>query len=154
VARPIKAPVPSEKGKSPDARKPRSRSQKWKLSERESSVFLRDEDGQDPDPTIQQLQTSTGRLGHLTSLGYDTSSKHYVGEVKRRVLPAWIIEAWVQINQIGLRRKRHPVLFLHIADTQDKKFECDGKQYDIPELHCLTAERHKQLLEYERICNS
>jgi hypothetical protein len=150
MANAVAKPVPSERGKAKDAHKPRSVSQKWKTRERADSQWLRDHDG--PDPMMVHVATSTGRLGHISYLGIDTSSLHYLGESKARTLPKWIVDAWIQINQKAVERQdRSPVLFMHPSGDNDTSFMCLGKSYRLPVMHIITPERHRFLLECERI---
>lgn len=150
MARPIQKLEPSEKGNTKD-RRPSSRSQRWKRCEREDSRWLRDHDG--VDPVMARVATSTGRLGHITYMGLDTSSLHYVGETKARKLPQWVIDAWTQINQIALDRKdRAPILFLHPGGDNETTFVHDGKSHRLPTMHVMTEERHRHLLECEARC--
>lgn len=141
---------PSEKGASKTVKTPKSRSRAWLTSEREDARFLNNVDGKND--VYGPLTTSTGRLGHLNHLQFDSISKHYAIETKQRVLAAWIRDAWVQINQLAMKHRLYPVLILHISPTEDKKFIFEGKSYKVPEMHCITSDRHRQLLEYEARC--
>lgn len=153
MAHSVELPEPSEKGKTKSTRKPQSLRQSWLRKERSDASWLQKADAPDPDPTIKASVTSTGRLGHLTHLGYDSASATYVGETKVRSLPGWIKEAWIQINQVGLKRGRHPVLFLHLPTTDDQWFvDHEGKKHRVPVMHIITEARHEELLEYERRC--
>lgn len=127
--------------------KERSRDPSWKKSERESARWLQDQAGVDPNPPVPP--SSTGRVGHFTMLGYDTTSARYVGEVKRRELPKWILEAWVQIVQCALRRgDRHPVAIFDYSNEQGY-FVYNEKKLKLPQMHVITPERHAELLRYE-----
>jgi len=90
-------------------------------------------------PQFGNMTTSTGRLGQQTNLGFDLVSLHYVGEAKnRKSAPKWLLEAWKQIVDLADKHDKEAVLAL-------KK---DARKYPI--MHCLTPERHAELLEYEK----
>lgn len=143
---PVPKPPKRERGRSRGA-KERSADPRWKRAERESSRWLVQCAGSDPSPPAPP--SSTGRVGQYTELGYDTTSARYVGEVKNRAWPKWLYEALQQIMQCALRRgNRHPILFLEPVDGQ-RYFQYEGKRHRLPTIHCLTPERHAELLRYE-----
>lgn len=124
----------------------------WKKTERETAKWFQIYDGVDEDSIFSKLKSSTGRLGHLFSLGFDAISKHYFIEVKHRKWSKEIWNMWVQINQISIEHKvRNPVLVLSFSNETQKYFICENKKYETPEMHIITPDRHKELLEKERL---
>jgi len=146
VATAITKPAPTEHGKTPAANKPRSQSKSWERNERDTAHWFTKNDG--PDPEMQHVVTSSGRCGMLTHLQYDTASAHYCVEVKRREsAPSWLRDCWDQIQQVAASRvQRYPVLVLYLPGTT----VIEGKQFPRKAMHCITPERHQQLLECER----
>lgn len=141
-----------------EKQRPRSAAKKvrdaWKRCERQASQWLQDCDG--PDPQTEGVRTSTGRVGDITRFQYDTSSRHYKGEVKRRKSdwPAGVRAAWLQICQIAAKYPGYePILFLFCPDTvEGPNFVVDGHKRNLPPIHAITPERHARLLECERKC--
>src|SRR5258708_23646290 len=74
----------------------RGRERAWKRDEREDARWLQRTYGPETDPVIRHLVTSTGRIGHLVALGYDSTSEHAIGESKDHSLPKWLIDLWSQ----------------------------------------------------------
>lgn len=125
------------------------RSMQWKVEEREVSRHMQTSDGITDNPALKILQTSTGRLGHLTALRLDSVSKHYVIEVKNRKLPLWVIQAWNLIHQQGKDFNLSPLLVLTLTSEQEKGVY-HTKPVKLSSLYCLTEERHDELLDIER----
>ena len=72
------------------------------------------------EPGLRTLATSTGRVGHLTSLGFDglvgTAGRlGLVVEAKRRKMPKWFLEAVAQISEISGQYERIPVIGFSLA---------------------------------------
>jgi len=112
-----------------------------KRFEREEARFLLKVDGE-PGSPLKELITSTGRVGHLTSLGFDAASKHYCAEVKAVTSFA---------KDPGKRIKRS-----ELKQIQDKAKQF-GKHWvyilkfaDLEAMHGISRERHAYLLECER----
>ena len=113
-----------------------------KGSERENARYLQQVD--EPDQgTLGKLATSTGRVGHLKTLQFDTVSKHYVGENKyvTRVAknPTYRISKEVIYKLLNISKKyaKEVLFIIHIADC--------------PVLHAISKERHAWLLSCERM---
>lgn len=146
----------SETGRTPGA-KSRTSDKPWKKSERASAHWLVENDGPDLSPIMRSVQSRlkdgsvSGRVGMNTGLQFDLVSKNYVGENKRRTLPKWLWEAWVQIVQISTGHHKNLVLVLDMGDDQ-RDMVLNGKKVKVPELHCITPERHAYLLGCERFC--
>src|SRR5215218_10192571 len=97
-------------------------SQRWKTSEREFATKLQKAAGKVTDPRIAPLVTVTGRVGHLTDLGFDIlvgeGETAFCGEAKRRknFLAADALRALLQIFRIATEWSRIPVLGFRLAD--------------------------------------
>jgi hypothetical protein len=128
--------------------KEHSKDPSWKKREREAARFLQDHAGVDDDPVYQHLITSTGRVGHLSALQHDCSSRLYAGEVKEWHVAAKLATAWVQILQIAKIRHKEPILVLYLKNFPE--FVCMAKKYKTPPMHCITPERHADLLAKEQ----
>ena len=142
-------PVPRERGRGKGAKEYGSQSDRWKRKEREISRFFQTHDGLTENPTLRKLQTSTGRVGHLTDLGFDSVSRSFLIEVKCRTLPLWQHTAWVQAVQLAADYGLAPALALTHAEAQ-RTYTHHGKVQALPDLVCITPERLAQLLAYER----
>ena len=106
---------------------------KGKRFEREVAQWLIENDGEDE----TFATTSSGRLGPNTSLQFDVPSRHYACECKhRKSVPKWLMGAWEQV--------------IEVADEHDKEPLLTIKKNYKPVMHCLTEERHAELLRKER----
>lgn len=137
----------TERGATRDTR-PRSRSQAWKNDERTVSRWFQENDG--INSLFRRISTSSGRLGHLTHLQFDSASKSYAIEVKRREsAPAWLSGAWSQVNQVAAEQRLRPVLVIVLPE---QTYIVDGKNKRVPAMHIITPERHAHLLACEKRC--
>jgi hypothetical protein len=96
-----------------------------------------DNDG--PDPAVRNAGwvSSVGRVANTTQAGYDLRSLHYCGECKsKESFPKWLMGCWLQIVQIAGHEGKAALLML--------------KEPRVPMLHIITAERHAELLGYEK----
>ena len=106
---------------------------KGKKFEREQAKWLMEYDGEDETYST----TSSGRLGPNTSLKFDIPSKSYACECKHREsVPKWLMGAWEQIIDVSIKHHKYPLLAVK-------------KNYK-PVMHCITKERHQELLKKER----
>jgi len=106
---------------------------KGKRFERDVAEWIRQNDGIDE----KYATTSTGRLGPNNSLQFDVPGVKYAVECKHRsTVPKWLIEAWEQVIEVAEKEGKHPLLAIK-------------KNYK-PVIHCITEERHQELLKYER----
>lgn len=102
--------------------------QRWKTAERKISTALQYAAGKVKDAVLKKLVTTTGRVGHITELGFDIlvgnpeDGTALCGEVKRRSLPKWLVDALVQVYRLGLDYNRHPVLVFELSDDVETKF--------------------------------
>ena len=109
-----------------------------KQSERDLGKWLLQNDG--PDPLWEHLASSTGRVGHLTTLQFDVVSATYAGENKQTKLPAKWLTFWLQIIDIAERHHKVPLLVIEPTNV------VDGSRRRIPKWHVMTAEHHAELL--------
>jgi hypothetical protein len=112
--------------------------QRWKTSEREFATKLQKAAGRVTDPKLAPLVTITGRVGHLTELGFDIlvgeGATALCGEAKRRkaFLSADATRALLQIDRIGNEWDRVPVLGFRLADDIPSHHEGQrGKRYRV-----------------------
>ena len=108
---------------------------KGKRFERQQGKWLLENDGKCP--KWGEIASSTGRVGHITELQVDLISRSYAGEAKNREsAPKWLIGAWKQIIERADELGKQP--FLAVT-----------KNY-MPDMHVITPERHKELLQKEK----
>lgn len=139
-------PKPPKSEKGPGSKR-KGRSKAWESTEREAARWLQEHSGVDPSPPVPL--SSTGRCGAI--LRYDASSAVYCGEAKRRLLPKWLFVAWAQICFLAHERgTRHPVMILDFVSEQ-KTAPHKGKNIRVPRVHCITEDRHAELLSYEAL---
>lgn len=118
-----------------------------KDSERRLAKWLITNDG--PDPKMMPgngIVSETGRVGHVTALQFDALSLHYCAENKQEKVPATWWNYWLKIVTKSIDWGKTPLL--RIEPTNDDKY-INGKP--VPNLHLITEERHKELLDYERL---
>ena len=118
-----------------------------KTSERNIAKRMVAIDG--PDPAFQHIATSTGRIGHITNIRVDAISKHYVTENKNRVLPAWLNDAWLLINQRAEDFNKHALLHLD-PPNMPKTMPINGQQKKLDSMAVITQTRHEDLIQKER----
>lgn len=88
----------------------------WRTFERLLCSTLQRVAGVVKEVGLSGIVTTTGRVGHLTSLGIDGFAGNrpegvgLVVEAKRRKLPKWFLDAVVQISEAATTFERHPVL--------------------------------------------
>ena len=118
-----------------------------KDSERRLAKWLITNDG--PDPVMKPgngIVSETGRVGHVTALQFDALSLHYAAENKHEKVPATWWNYWLKIVQRSAEWGKTPLL--RIEPTNDEKY-VNGQR--VPTLHLITEDRHKELLDYERL---
>ena len=119
-----------------------------KESEREGGRWFITHDGPDPGP-LGRIATSTGRVGHLTELQFDSISLHYAVENKHIRLNATWREWWIKIVSRAIDHRKEPVLRID-PSNKPVTFVHNGFRYKLPVMHVITEDRHKWLLECER----
>jgi hypothetical protein len=96
----------------------------WKTAEQRIARKLQKAAGVVRDEVLRNLVTSTGRVGHLTELGFDilvgngADGTAIVGEVKRKkyFLSADAVRALLQIFARGIEYGRTPMLGLTLSE--------------------------------------
>ena len=125
----------------------RSLIRRSKQSERDIGKRMLDADG--PDPMFSKIASSTGRVGHITSLRFDTVSRTYATENKNRKLPVWLINAWILINQRA--SDFHKNALLHIEPPNaPKTIPLNGQQVKLGNMAIITQEHHEELIHHEQ----
>ena len=119
-----------------------------KERERDSGKWLLLHDG--PDPHWQHVSSSTGRIGHITGLMFDTVSLHYACEVKNVKIPTKLLAAWNQINEIAVKHGKDALLTIYPSNPLLKL----GVPKRVEAMHIITEARHAELLRKERIADA
>lgn len=117
-----------------------------KQSERDLGHWLLEHD--DPDPRFKGIASSTGRVGHITSLQFDVISKKYAAENKQVRLPAKILRWWKQINDVAVDQGKDALL--RIEPTNEQLSVPVRLRKKVPSLHIITEDRHAELLAAEK----
>lgn len=118
-----------------------------KVSERDIGKRMLAADG--IDPQFEHIQTSTGRVGHLTHLQFDTVSTNYRIENKNRRIPTWMIKAWVQILQISKTHGKEALLHLEPPNLP-KTFVLNGETHKTDTIAMIRQDRHEDLIAMEK----
>lgn len=104
------------------------------------------------DPAFKSIASSTGRIGHITSLRIDAISRTYVTENKNRKMPTWLIDAWLLINQRGEDFNKN--VLLHIdPPNMPRDYPTQGTKKKLDTLAIITQTRHENLILKERALN-
>ncbi len=111
------------------------------------SQRMKKADGEDP--LYSKIATSTGRVGHITHLRVDSISMNYVIENKNRVLPAWMNDAWLLINQRAIDFDKHALLHID-PPNMPKEFPINGTVVPLDTMAIITQTRHEQLIRIEK----
>lgn len=102
-----------------------------------------------PDPAFAKIASSTGRIGHITGLRVDTVSRNYFTEAKNRVLPKWLLDAWLLINQRAGDFDKHALLHLE-PPNMPKDYKVNGVKRKLDTMALITQTRHESLIVSER----
>lgn len=119
-----------------------------KKSERDIARRMVQVDG--PDPAFEHIASSTGRIGHITNIRVDAISKNYVTENKNRLLPKWLMDAWLLINQRAVDFNRNCLLHLD-PPNMPKDFVINGERKKLSTLAVITQDRHEELIRAESV---
>jgi hypothetical protein len=125
----------------------RSLARRAKQSERDIGKRMLDADG--PDPMFSKIASSTGRVGHITALRFDTVSRTYATENKNRKMPTWLIQAWVLIQQRAHDFNKNALLHIE-PPNMPKEFTVNGMKYKTGNMAIITQERHEELIHHEQ----
>ena len=91
------------------------------------------------------LVTTTGRIGHITSLQADCMSKTYLSEVKNIKVWAGLWAFWKQIVVKAAQHGKEPMMAIY-PSNEDTVME----GVKVPGFHIITEDRHAELLRFER----
>lgn len=119
-----------------------------KTSERTIAKRMVAADG--PDPAFEKIATSTGRIGHITNIRVDAISAHYVTENKNRLLPGWLMDAWLLINQRAEDFGKNCLLHLD-PPNMPKDYAINGQRKKLSTMAVITQDRHEQLIKSENL---
>lgn len=121
---------------------------RWKRSERTLAKDMSAADG--PDPFFKNIASSTGKVGHLTGLRFDTVSRTYTNEDKNRPLPKWLISAWILILQRSIDLKKNALLHVRPPNLP-RTFKVNGETFNAGTMAIITQEHHLELVKQARI---
>jgi hypothetical protein len=121
----------------------RSLGERSKRSERAIARRMQDVDGRDPE--FSRIASSTGRVGHITNLRFDAVSKTYATENKNRILPGWLVKAWILVNQRAV--DFHKNALLHIdPPNMPKTVPLNGEMMKLDTMAIIGQTRHEYLI--------
>lgn len=138
---PMSATVSRE---TPERRRIRRRA---KTSERDIARRMTAVDG--PDPAFKHIASSTGRIGMITGIRVDAVSRNYVTEAKNRVLPKWLGDAWILINQRAIDFGKNALLHLDPPNIK-RDYILNGVKYRLDTMAVITQTRHESLIISEQ----
>ena len=114
--------------------------------ERDQGKWLLKND--DSCPVLGSLTSSCARVGHITELGIDLLSLHYVGEAKNREsAPKWLIGAWEQIIQRSKELNEYNKLD-KLGAPKSAFLAITKNRMSV--MHVIQPERHAELLAKEK----
>jgi len=121
---------------------------RWQRVERETARDMLEADG--PDPAYKNVASSTGKVGHITGMGFDAVSRTYTTEVKNKPLPKWLIVAWIQIQQKSIDLKKNALLHIKPPNLP-MYFKVNGESFRSGTMAIMTQERHLELIKQVRV---
>lgn len=121
----------------------RALGQRAKRSERTIARRMQDIDGRDPE--FSRISSSTGRVGHITNLRFDAVSTSYVIENKNRILPGWLIKAWILIQQRASDFNKHALLHIE-PPNMPKTVPLNGQQLKLDNMAIIGQTWHEYLI--------
>jgi len=118
----------------------------WQGSEREFGMWGREHD--DPDDFFKNVETSCGRIGHISGFQMDTIRKNYVGENKsREKCPKWLQDAILTMLMKQVERHRPGILRLDFyGELEDNAAGIER----LPDLFVMTVEEFTKLWDRRR----
>ena len=132
--------IPSKPKATPSQRALMERS---KRSERSIARKMQEADGIDPE--FSRIASVTGRVGHITNLRFDAVSRTYATENKNRILPGWMIKAWILVNQRALDFNKYALMHLD-PPNMPKTFPLNGEQKKLDTMAVIGQTRHELLI--------
>lgn len=121
---------------------------RWKGSERGLGTDMQNADGEDP--KYRGVASSTGRVGFITGMRFDTVSRTYVNEDKNRPLPKWLIDAWILIIQISIDKQKNAHLRLNPPNVPSH-IKVNGEKFKTPSMSVITYDHHLELVSQVRV---
>lgn len=116
---------------------------RWKTVERDAARSMIEADG--ADPAFKGIASSTGKIGHITNIQADAVSRTYMTEVKNRNLPAWLITAWIQIQQKADEFNKNALLFMD-PPNMPRDYPVNGVKKKTGKMAVITQTRHEELI--------
>lgn len=123
---------------------------RWKNSERTLAKDMIEADG--ADPLYRNIASSSGRVGFITGMRFDTVSRTYTNEDKNRPLPKWIIDAWILILQNSIDLKKNALLHIRPPNLPPT-FKVNGESFKSGTIAMITQEHHLDLVKQARVLN-
>lgn len=120
---------------------------RWQTRERDKARRMTTVDGHDP--AFKHIASSTGKVGMITGMRIDAVSMSYVTEIKNRVLPGWLNDAWLLINQRSIDFGKNALLHLD-PPNKAKDFVLNGTKYKLGPMEVITETRHEDLIRIEK----
>ena len=114
-----------------------------KRSERSIARRMQDVDGQDP--AFANIASSTGRVGHITNLRFDAVSRTYATENKNRIIPGWMVKAWILVSQRASDFNKYALLHID-PPNMPKTVPLNGQQLKLDTLAIIGQTRHEYLI--------
>ena len=114
-----------------------------KRVERETARNLLRIDGEPEEEYLRSVMSKTGRVGHIPGMEGDCVSRHYMGEVKSSLSKAKdpghrvSKESLLKIQKAAKKHGKHWIYIIKIIGCEEG--------------HMISAKRHAELLEYERM---
>jgi hypothetical protein len=102
------------------------------------------------DPAFRNIASSTGRIGHITGIQVDAISTNYVIENKNRKMPAWLILAWIIINQKSVDFGKNALLHVD-PPNMPREFHSQGGLKKLDTMAIITQTRHEELITNEKV---
>ena len=122
----------------------------WKTYERHLCSTLQRVAGPVKEVGLRGIITTTGRVGHLTSLGIDgLAGDHKDGvalvvEAKRRKMPVWFLDAVSQISEAAGTFERHPVIGFSLASDFGRQQVVKAKDGTVKKVGGKAIALHKE----------
>ena len=121
---------------------------RWKNSERTLAKSMVEADGEDP--LYRGIASSTGRVGFVTGMRFDTVSRTYVNEDKNRPLPKWLIDAWILIQQRSIDLKKNALLHIR-PPNMPATIKLNGENFKSSTMAIITQDHHLELVKQAKV---
>ena len=101
------------------------------------------------DPAFTNVTSSISRVGHITGMRIDALTASYVIENKNRVLPKWVIQAWILINQRAVDFNKRALLHIEPANMP-RDYTVNAVKYKLDTMALITQTHHESLITSEQ----